>query len=180
MSDPFIGEIQIFGCSFAPQHWIPCVHGMLQINQYQALYSIVGTYFGGDGRTTFGLPNLVGHAPMGFDQGTNLTYREFGQMYGTAGVVLGSDNLPSHNHHLQVIYANGESPSPVVDGAIAVDLPRGDSRIRFANNDAQQSSTPMAQQTLGVTGQSAPHENRQPFLAVNFCMATVGYYPSRN
>ena len=168
MSEPFLGEIRTFAGNFAPTGWAICDGSVLAIARATALYSLLGTTFGGDGKTTFGLPNLMGAAPMHWGDGPGLTPRNIGETNGATTVTLTSSQIPGHSHAFNASGAAADQTSP-------------------ANNelaDAALYSQPpytaaMAPQTIGLVGGSQPHENRQPYLGVTFIIALEGIFPSR-
>lgn len=175
MTTPFIGEIQLFGFNFAPREWATCTGALLPISQNTALFSLVGTTYGGDGRTTFGLPDYQGRAPCSQGHGPGLTARQFGETFGEAEVPLQSSQIPSHSHSLN-IYAQTDasklSGSPQNGYAVAV--PKN--TTPFAGN--AQADTAFNADSIGTDGGGQPHENRQPYLALNFCIALQGVYPT--
>jgi microcystin-dependent protein len=170
MSEPFIAEIKIFAGNFAPRGYAFCDGQLLPISQNTALFSLVGTTYGGDGRTTLGLPNLRDRAPMHPGNGPGLTSRRLGESGGTAGVTMTTANLPSHNHSVQGVSTtppDTASPENAYPGAAPV---YGDG-----------SPAPMASDAVESAGSDTPDpiENRQPFLEMNFIIALTGIYPSR-
>lgn len=174
-SDRFIGAIVMFAGNFAPRNFAFCDGQLLPIASNTALFSIVGTMYGGDGRTTLGLPDLRGRAAIHAGQGPGLSDVRIGAKRGAESVVLSQANLPSHTHSgaFKADVDRGGSDTPT-GNVIAVR-----SRARQYNSaapDVQMSSTP----TLANTGGSQPTATRDPYLAVNFCIALVGLYPSRN
>jgi len=175
MSEPFIAEIKIFAGNFAPRGWALCNGQLLPIAQNTALFSLVGTTYGGDGRTNFGLPNLQGRAPIHPGSGPGLTRRLLGQTGGAETVTLTEAQTPSHAHQAQAslgtAYANVPSTSTL--------LARTPTQYTYANDSADE-AVDMAPDSLGVTGGGQPHTNMQPYLAINFVIALVGIYPSRN
>lgn len=170
MSQPFIGEIQIFGFNFAPKGWAMCNGQILQINQNQALFSLLGTTYGGNGQTTFALPDLRSRAPMHFGSGTGQTFN-LGQQSGQEAVTLTSTQLPAHTHSAVATTSNADTPTPT--GAA---LATASSKIYGAASN----SVALASSAIASTGGSQPHANLQPLLALNFCIALVGIFPSRN
>jgi microcystin-dependent protein len=173
MSEPFIGEIKIFPYSFAPKGWAYCDGQIMQISQNQALYSLLGTTYGGNGTSTFALPNLQGRVPIGAGTGPGLSSRPLGQSSGSNSVTLNITEIPAHNHTLA-----GES----VDGT-----------QRTVNNaypaqagslfSYQGAASPLVQMNgaaVANSGSSQPHNNMQPYLGINYCIALVGLFPSRN
>ncbi|MBP7864539.1 MAG: phage tail protein [Acidobacteria bacterium] len=180
MADAFIGEIRIIGFNFAPKNWAACSGQLIQIQQNTALYSILGTTFGGNGSTTFGLPNLQGRAPMAAGSGQGLTPRVPGEVTGFETVTVTNAQLPAHTHPLvgQDLPADRKDPAGAYParGAKAV----GPS-LRPVN--AYQTLAPadvMAASAVGPAGGSLAHANLQPYLAMNFCICQYGLYPIRS
>lgn len=169
MSEPFIAEIRIFAGNFAPRGWAFCNGQLLPIAQNTALFSLIGTTYGGDGRTTTALPNLQGRAPMHPGRGPGLTERRLGQSGGVESVTLTEVQMPQHNHAVQGNEAPGNAPSPVGNYLAATKAAYADS----ANTTMASAMTPSA-------GGSQAHNNTQPWLAMNFIIALVGLYPSRS
>lgn len=187
--DPLLGQIILFAGNFPPRGWALCYGQLLPISQNTALFSILGTTYGGDGRTTFALPDLRGRVPLGEGNGAGLTSRPLGSRAGTEYVTLNTTQIPSHNHNaLGVVRASsddGNTNNP--DGAnfsigkVPVDQStRNDAEIY--NNEATDVNMAAnnVQVTVGNTGSSQPHSNMQPFLALNYIIALQGVYPSRN
>lgn len=173
MTEPFVGEVQIFGFGFAPRNWSYANGALVSIRQSTALYALLGTQFGGDGVTTFGLPNLVTRATCGAGQSPGNSQRTIGQAFGTAAVSLASDQMPLHNHTLsdyQTDAVGGQIPVPAATSALAFN----ENVPAFA---APGATTTMNPNAIGAAGAGAAHENRQPFLALNHCIALVGTYP---
>ena len=170
MSEPFVAEIRIFAGNFAPRGWAFCNGQLLPIAQNTALFSLIGTTYGGDGRTTTGLPNLKGRAPMHPGRGPGLTDRRLGEKSGVESVTLTEAQMASHTHSMQASAEVGELQSPAANRALA----------RSASYASEGNMTPMADDTLESTGGSAAHNNMQPFLTLNFIIALVGLYPSRS
>ena len=171
MSEPFIGEIRMFGGNFAPRGWAFCNGQLLSIAANTALFSLLGTTYGGDGRVTFGLPNLQGRFPMHWGSGPGLTPRTIGEMAGVESVTLVSTQMPAHSHAVVASSATPTTADP--SGAM---LPVGSSRI-YATAAA---GATMAPQTVAAAGGSQPHENMPPYQAVSFIIALEGIYPSRS
>ncbi len=169
MSDPFIGEVKIFSGTYAPRFWATCDGQLLPINQNQALFSILGTTYGGNGVTTFALPDLRGRVPMHAGFGAGLTPRTQGEAGGEAAVTLQASQMPAHSHTLRGAAAasTGTPSNAVVPGA-------GPKVYRAATN-----LTPMGA-GLTATGGGEPHENRQPYLGLMFIIAVFGIFPSRS
>jgi len=171
MSEPFIAEIRIFAGNFAPRSWAFCDGQLLPISQNTALFSLIGTTYGGDGRSTTALPNLQGRAPMHPGRGPGLTARRLGQRGGVATVTLSEAQMPQHNHSAIVSEEDGRDNDPGNTEYVGA----GDQMWGPANNMG-----PMANQTLPDAGGSQAHNNMQPFLTINFIIALQGLYPSRS
>ena len=172
MSDPFIGEIRMFGGNFAPRGWALCNGQLLAISQNTALFSLLGTSFGGDGVTTFALPDLRGRAPMHWGQGPGLTNRILGESAGEEAVTLLGTQIPPHNHTVAAVSGPGNAGSP--PGGLWAASSSRDSIYSNASPDAQ-----MNPQAIGGGGGSQPHDNMSPYLAVTFIIALEGIYPPR-
>jgi microcystin-dependent protein len=172
MSEPFLGEIRIFGLSFEPRGWAACDGRLLPINQYQALFSILGTTFGGDGRTVFALPNLQGRIPLGAGTGPGLTPRDLGASGGTETVALALNQLPSHNHPAKCNSGNGNQYGPA-NHYWAQDA--GGAKEYNASGTG-----PMSAGAIGPAGGGQPHGNLQPYTVVNYCIALTGIFPPRS
>jgi microcystin-dependent protein len=175
MQDPWIGEIALVAFNFAPQGWAMCNGQLLSIQQNTALFSLLGTTYGGDGVNTFGLPNLQSRVPLHFGQGTGLSTYALGQTVGVESVTLQTPQIPAHTHTYapQATTSGGSALSPA--GALWAPSATGDTIYRSGASNAT-----MATQTLGQTGGGQPHENRQPTLALNYIIALQGIFPSRN
>jgi len=171
MSDPYIGEIRSFGFNFAPRGWAQCNGQLLPIALNTALFSILGTMYGGDGRTNFALPNLSGAVAMGSGQGSGLTPRSQGERGGSESVTLTLGEMPVHGHAANANPANGNQPGPG-GNFWAQDL--GGSKD-YADAD----TVAMAPGAIGIAGEGQPHSNVQPFQVLNFCIALQGIYPPR-
>ena len=175
MSEPFIAEIRMFGFNFAPVDWAFCNGQILPIQQNTALYSVIGAAYGGDGRTTFGLPNLQGAAPLDMGQGTGLTARSVGQKGGAANVTLTAAQMPAHTHAVNASTATtGNLPDP--NNAIWTQVAGRGAKAYTAT------ATPAAMNpaALSTTGGSSPHNNLMPYQVLNFCIALAGVFPSRS
>lgn len=170
MANPFLGQISMFGFGFAPTGWAQCNGQLLPISQNQALFALLGTQYGGNGTQTFALPNLQGRAPLHFDN-NNLQ----GAQIGVETVPLTSVQIPVHTHQAKAVNAAGANASPS-GGAWAVCTPASDPR--YAPTGAE--LAPMKSTALGAAGSGQAHQNMQPFLTINFCIALQGIFPSRN
>jgi microcystin-dependent protein len=179
MSDQYLGEIRLVGFNFAPYGWAQCNGQILAIAQNTALYSLLGTYYGGNGTSTFALPNLQSRVVVGMGQGTGLSPYSIGQTGGTENTTLLANNLPTHTHPF-AISANSttgdtNNPSNAYPGL------GGDSQQGPANVYTQsRGSATMAPQMTGPTGNSVPFSVLQPYIAMNYVIALQGIYPSRN
>lgn len=179
MTEPFIGEIRTFGFSFAPRDWTKCDGQTLPIQQNETLYSLLGTTYGGDGRTTFQLPDLRGRTALSFGAGTGLTNVPLGQSDGAETVALQAANLPQHTHALNATTsaANSEDPSNHFLAKAQTGAGSGtDVPLYNPLTTLRQMSTSAITSTGG--GQGLP--NMQPFLVVNFCLSLSGTFPPRN
>ena len=175
--DPFIGEIMMAGFNFAPRGWALCNGQTLAISQNTALFSLLGTNYGGNGTTTFALPDLRGRTPIQQGQGPGLSSRQVGETGGVENVTLISTEIPSHTHALKATTASATTAAPA--GAIwAVSGSRRSTTNLYTN--AAGAGAVMNSQVLAPVGSSVPHNNMPPYLAVNFCIALQGIFPARN
>ncbi|MDJ0866070.1 MAG: tail fiber protein [Myxococcota bacterium] len=174
MSEPFIAEIRIFAGNFAPRGWAFCNGQLLPISQNTALFSLIGTTYGGDGRTTTALPNLQGRAPMHPGRGPGLTPRRLGENGGVTSVTLTEAQMPSHDHALRASNELGED-RPAVGRALA----RSTGGPMYQTNTTA-NRVPLDTAALPPAGGGQAHTNRQPYLTLNFIIALVGLYPSRS
>ncbi len=172
MSEPFVGEIRMFAGNFAPRGWAFCDGQLLAVSQNDALFSLLGTIYGGDGRTTFGLPDLRGRIPLHQGTGPGLSPRRLGLKGGAEKETLTVNQLASHNHDFNANTAVATDVAPagkVVAHGVGVNT--------FA---AVAQDTNLASNTISNTGGSQPHTNLMPTLCVHFIVALVGIYPSRH
>ena len=170
--EPFLGQITAFGFNFAPRGWAECNGQLLPIAQYQALFSLLGTFYGGDGRTTFGLPELRGRAALHMGQGPGLSNRPLGQKAGTETNTLTAGQLPSHTHTFAPPSSSGSGNTDVATSQYPAQAEE--------DNYHNTSDATMGSGTTGSTGNSQIVNNMQPYQVVNFCIATTGVFPSRN
>jgi microcystin-dependent protein len=175
MSEPFVAEIRIFAGNFAPRGWAYCDGQLLPISQHTALFSLIGTTYGGDGRTTTALPNLKGRAPMHPGHGPGLTDRRLGQKGGVESVTLTTNNMPPHDHSMQA--STGPASTFIADSTSSVSRSAGG----FSYKGTGSEST-LHESTLSDYGASSAqgHKNMQPFLTLGFIIALIGLYPSRD
>lgn len=174
MADPFVGEIRAVGFNFAPTGWALCNGQIMPISQNTALFSLLGTYYGGDGRTTFALPNLQGYAPMGQGNGAGLTPRVIGETGGEASVTLLQNQVPPHTHAaMNAPASNAMSPANAVFGG-------GGRGKEPAYAPMSGPTAQMSAQAVGMTGGNQPHNNLPPYLIMNFIIALQGVFPSRS
>ena len=173
MADPFVGEIRIFRGNFAPSGWAVCNGQLLPISQNTALFSLLGTSYGGDGRSTFALPNLQGRMPMGPGQGPGLSSRQLGDSGGEATHTLTEAELPAHSHGVKTS-VSADTGTPAADRYLA---PSSDGASLY---HSPTKLAPMATSASSPTGGSWAHNNQQPGLGVNYIIALQGIYPPRS
>jgi microcystin-dependent protein len=173
MADPFVAEVRIFPFNFAPKGWAFCDGQILPISQNTALFSLLGTTYGGNGQSTFALPNMQGNAPMHPGQGKGLSLHDLGETGGTQFVTLLESEIPSHSHSLNAVGGfNGTNNDPTNevpakgDAGLLPYTPSGPALI-------------MALQAIAPAGGSLPHNNMQPYLTLMFCIALQGVFPPR-
>lgn len=175
MSEPFLAEIRIFAGSFAPTGWALCNGQLLAISQNTALFSLLGTTYGGDGKVTFALPNLAGAAPLQPGQGPGLSERFLGEMGGSSTVTLTQGEMPAHTHAPTAVNAVGDSGSP--KEAVWAEVRIGRDPVNLYSTDpGNVSMSPLA---IEPAGGGLPHNNMSPYLALNFIIALDGIYPPR-
>lgn len=171
MSDPFVAEVKLFAGNFAPRGWADCNGQLLPINQNAALFALLGTTYGGDGRVNFALPNLQNRAAIHAGQGPGLSDRDLGQSGGSASVALSTAQMPWHGHALR---GAAEADTGTPGATVALAATTGAKVYRPADN-----LVPMGA-ALANGGNGQGHENRQPFLGLRYIIALVGIFPSRN
>jgi microcystin-dependent protein len=173
MSQPFVAEIRMFAGNFAPRSWAFCNGQLMSISQNTALFSLLGTFYGGDGKSNFALPNLQGSVPVHMGQGPGLTDRVLGETGGTQTVTLLSSEIPAHNHPVRCSSQPADQPSP--GGFVWAMEPTG-----LVNPyTSGPPNVPMAN-LAGNAGGNQPHNNLMPYLVVNFIIALNGVFPARN
>jgi microcystin-dependent protein len=171
--DPFVGEIRVVGFNFAPTGWAQCNGQLLPLSQNTALFSLLGTFYGGDGKSTFALPNLQGMAPLNWGQGPGLSNYDLGQSAGVQTVTLLQSEIPAHTHIASARNDPAELQAPAPDRAMA----------RSTNGFAYLPSPPnvnLAPQVLSIVGGDQPHNNMQPVLTLNYIIALQGVFPPRS
>jgi len=174
MADPFVAEIRIFPFNFAPKGWAWCNGQLLPLSQNTALFSLLGTTYGGDGKSTFALPDLQGRAPMHPGQGPGLSLHDLGETGGSETVSLLQSEIPAHTHALR---ADAADPADVQAPQAAVVLARSSGGNAYSTNTAGLVS--MAPEALAPAGGDAPHNNLMPYLTFYFCIALQGVFPPR-
>ncbi|MCF2488580.1 phage tail protein [Dyadobacter sp. CY347] len=170
--DPFVAEVRIFPFNFAPKGWAFCNGQLLPISQNTALFSLLGTTYGGDGKSTFALPDLQGAAPMHPGQGPGLSLHDLGETSGSTSVTLLQSEMPFHNHQLRAASDVAETATPSNTTTFAL---ADEGSVYIAGTPAN----PMAYNSLKETGQSLPHNNMQPYLTCYFNIALQGVFPPR-
>jgi microcystin-dependent protein len=173
-SAPFVAEIRIFPFKFAPTGWAACDGQLMPLAQNTALFSLLGVTYGGDGKSNFALPNLQGCVPLEQGQGPGLSLYDLGQSGGTETVTLTTLTMPAHPHTFGAASTIGDvnSPSPQVS------LARSNNATAYVA-DSSQNIVQLAQTAINFKGNSQPHNNMQPYLTLNFCIALQGVYPPR-
>jgi microcystin-dependent protein len=171
--DPFVAEIRMFPFNFAPRGWAFCNGQLLPISQNTALFSLLGTTYGGDGKTTFGLPNLQGRSAMHAGQGPGLPDYMLGETGGSETVTLQQSEMPAHTHAWMASNQSAEDRTPANE---FVARATGGNLYTTSTNGL----TPMASGAIASAGGGQPHNNMQPYLTVNFCIALQGIYPPRS
>jgi microcystin-dependent protein len=177
MSNPYLGEVRIFGFNFAPLGWATCDGQILSIAQNTALFSLLGTNYGGNGTTTFALPNFQGDTGVNQGQGAGLSPYVVGQQSGTTTVTLNQNNLPQHNHVINT-QAGGASSQGLHAPTSTAYL--GNSEPDRVYNTTATPTLSMAPQAIGSSGQGQAHDNMQPYEVLLFCIALRGVFPPRS
>ena len=191
MSEPFIGEVRLFGFNYAPRSWAVCQGQSMPITQYTTLFALISTTYGGDGRTNFNLPDLRGRVPVGFGHGPGLMYTySQGQIGGYEQTTLSIANMPTHSHDAtsqlssQQPASNATADQPTPNGNVPAASAYGrdpvNSYATTSDNSTLQAGTVSGTITIGSTGNGQSFNNLQPFLVMNYCIALDGLWPSRN
>ncbi|HEY0314620.1 MAG TPA: tail fiber protein [Allosphingosinicella sp.] len=172
--DPFVAEIRIFPFNFAPKGWAFCDGQLLPLSQNTALFSLLGTTYGGDGKSNFALPDLQGRTPMQPGQGNGLSLRDLGETGGEETVTLLDSEMPAHNHTLNGVNILSTTTTPTATSVLSKSF-NGN-----AYADTSGGLTAMAFQALPIAGASLPHNNMMPYLTLSFCIALQGVFPPRS
>lgn len=175
MSTPYMGEIRLFGFSRIPTGWHACDGALLQIAEWDALYALIGAVYGGDGQTTFGLPDLRGQAPLHQGQGPGLTSRPIGQGGGSESVTLTTQQMPAHTHSW--IATTGAATTAKPDQTVTLGAPATDAM--YATSLTNYQAYPLNAASVQPVGGGLPHDNMMPTLTANFCIALYGVFPSQ-
>jgi microcystin-dependent protein len=176
MSNPFVAEIRIFPFNFAPKGWAFCDGQLLVLSQNTALFSLLGTTYGGDGKTTFALPDLQGAVPLQQGQGPGLSLYDLGEQTGSDTVTLLTSEMPGHTHTMEADFDHFNAKATSPNGAVLVnDSPK----LTFANAPTAPNLQMMNPAMISVAGGSLPHNNLMPYLTLNYCIALQGVYPPR-
>lgn len=182
MSQPFLAQIALFPYNFAPRGWARCQGQLMAISQNTALFSLLGTYYGGDGKSTFGLPDLQGRVPVGTGQGAGLSLYTIGEELGLERVTLLGTEIASHNHSFNattnsgtVVTASGNQLADAISGS------RTSANLGLIySSTSNNPNTSLATNALSLTGGNLPHNNIQPYQCLSYCIALQGIYPARN
>jgi microcystin-dependent protein len=174
MAEPFVAEIRVFACNYAPLGWALCNGQLLSISQNTALFSLLGISYGGNGTTTFALPNLQGYAPMHQGQGTGLSPRTIGETSGSASVTLLTSDMPAHTHNM---FADGDDAADNATPSPKMVLAQSQGVAAYTTTAPNVALAPTA---LPPAGGSEPHQNMQPYQTLNICIATQGIFPPRS
>jgi len=177
MANPFLAEIRVFPFSFPPRGWALCDGQLMSISQNTALFSLLGTTYGGDGRSNFALPNLQAQVAIHWGQGPGLSLYDLGQTGGEDTVTLLSSEIPAHNHNAMGVAAKGTTAVPT-SGLWAEPSAARATLSAYSNNTSNPQGLNV--QAIGSSGANTPHENRPPLLVMNFCIALQGIFPARN
>ena len=177
MADPFVAEIRIFAGNFAPTGWALCNGQLMPISQNTALFSLLGTTYGGDGKSTFALPNLQGSVPLGAVQGPGLSLRDLGEIGGEQTVTLLGTEMPVHSHTAQGSTSGGtDSPANATWGESKL----GKTPLNVYAASGANTNVPMSTQALVIAGGGLPHNNLPPYLCLTFIIALQGIFPARS
>ena len=173
MTDPFVAEIRVFGFNFPPRGWASCSGQLMPLSQNTALFSLLGTMYGGDGKSTFALPDLQDRSPMHQGQGQGLSLRTVGESGGAEFITLLESEMPVHTHQARATGSPADVSSPTATTALA----RSTGKTAWAPSDGN--NTTLHPNAVTPTGGSFPHNNLMPYLVLNYCIALQGVYPQR-
>jgi microcystin-dependent protein len=173
--DQFVGQVIAVGFNFPPAGWVLCNGQLLSVSQYQVLFALIGTTYGGNGTTNFAVPNLQGRSPLGQGTGPGLPAAVIGQAAGSESVTLSGQQLPAHTHTLMASPSDGTLSKPANASVLA-----NQSNAGLPIYAAAPTTVTLAPSAIGPAGGNQPHENRQPFNTVNYIMSTVGVFPAQN
>ena len=183
MSNPFVAEIRLFACNFAPKGWALCAGQLMAISQNTALFSLLGTTYGGNGTSNFALPNLQGMVPIQQGQGAGLSDRVLGESAGEPVVTLLVNEIPSHSHTMNATATPGTATAS--NGGQLAFASAGASKTsagtvaNFYSSNPNKATTTLSPLAIGVRGQGLPHNNMMPYLGLNYCIALQGIFPAR-
>ena len=182
MTQPFVGEIRMFGGNFAPRNWMLCTGQLLAIAQYQALFSLLGTTYGGNGTTNFALPNLQSRVTVGQGNGAGLTPRSIGETGGQETITLTTGQMPAHMHGFNASLTVGSSGGQTPSSSVVLGTPSGSGDFYVLNDGSQPPPTAgtLPAAACSYAGGNQPHENIMPVLCVTYIIAIAGIFPSRN
>jgi microcystin-dependent protein len=172
MAQPYVGEIRMFAGNFAPNGWAFCDGSLVLISDNQTLFQLIGTTYGGDGQTTYGLPDLRGRMPIHMGTGPSGTTYQLGEMGGVETITLTSQQIPAHNHAF--IASKNQAGNTTPPSNVLGQIPGGNAYI------AETADTALNAGSIGLTGGSQPHDNMQPFLCVSFIISLLGIFPSQS
>jgi microcystin-dependent protein len=185
MAQPFVGQIIMFGGNFAPSGWMTCSGQTLPIDQYETLFALIGTTYGGDGQQTFQLPDLQGRVPIHQGQGAGLSNYVIGQKAGGENVTLTTQQIPVHNHMVATVSGTPGNQNTPGSSVVLADEQSGignpNNPFAYAPfNSGSPAQVQLPNSAVGQSGGSQPHENRQPVLTIFFCIALFGVFPTQN
>lgn len=172
MGQPYVGEIRMFAGNFAPNGWLMCDGSLQPISEYETLYNLIGTTYGGDGQSTFGLPDLRGRVPVHQGQGSGLSPRVIGELAGAESVMLTGQQIPVHEHPFMATSAVGSVAAP--SGALVAQSPQ----IQMYIEDAP--DTNMSPNAVSLTGGNSAHNNMMPYICINYIISMYGIFPSQS
>jgi microcystin-dependent protein len=183
MTNPFVAEIRLFACNFAPQGWALCAGQIMPISQNTALFSLLGTTYGGDGKSNFALPNLQGMVPIQQGQGAGLSVRDLGETGGEPVVTLLVNEIPGHSHTMNATATPGTATASnagqLAFASAGASKTSAGTVANFYSSNPNKATTTLSPLAIGVRGQGLPHNNMMPYLGLNYCIALQGIFPAR-